>query len=72
MLPDVEFLEIDMGADPEKTSQHWAYELFEVRSVPTVLLMWKPGQPGTVSSTRLEARGVVPFVNDVKTVLSGG
>jgi thiol-disulfide isomerase/thioredoxin len=67
-LPDVEFIEIDMGADPEKTSQHWAYELYEVRSVPTVLLMWKP-RPGTVNDTRLEARGVVPFVNDVKAVL---
>lgn len=71
MLPDVTFIEIDMGEDPEKTSEHWAYELYEVRSVPTVLLYWKPGHPGTVNETRLEARGVVPFVNDVKTILGG-
>ena len=68
LLPGVQFMEIDMGEDPEKTSQHWAYELYEVRSVPTVLLMWKPTLGG-VHDTRLEPRGVVPFVNDVKAIL---
>lgn len=69
LLPDVKFIEIDMGTDPEKTSQHWAYDLYEVRSVPTVLLMGK-NEHGQFNS-RLEARGVVPFVNDVKSVLGG-
>lgn len=68
LLPDVTFMEIDMGEDPEKTLEHWAYELYEVRSVPTVLLYHKRNY-GTVNETRLPAVGVVPFVNSVKLAL---
>lgn len=63
-LNTVEFTEIDMGENPEDTQDHWAYDWYAVRSVPTVLLFWKSSLG--MSETRIEARTIISFVKEVE------